>query len=64
MFGEKLSILVLPVCDKIFECLHYNSLFDFLIQKDLISPVQPGFNPGDSSVNQLLSVTHEITLHG
>ena len=36
----------------------FNSLFNFLNQNDLISPV--GFKPGDSCINQLLSITHEI----
>ena len=38
----------------------YNSLFNFLNQNDLISPAQSGFKPGDSCINQLLSITHEI----
>ena len=43
-----------------FERILYNSLFDFLNQNDLISPAQSGFKPGDSCINQLLSITHEI----
>ena len=35
-------------------------LFNFLNQNDLISPVQTGFKPGDSCMNQLLSITDEI----
>ena len=35
-------------------------LFNFLNQNDLISPVQPGFKPGDSCMNQVLSITDEI----
>ena len=38
----------------------YNSLFNFLNQNDLISPAQSGFKPGDSCINQLLSITHKI----
>ena len=51
---------LLPVGGKNFERLTHNSLFEFFIEKDLISSDQSGFKPGDSSINQLLSVTHEI----
>ena len=53
-------ISLLPMCGKIFERILYNSLFNFLNQNDLISPAQSGFKPGDSCINQLLSITHEI----
>ena len=53
-------ISLLPICGKIFERILYNSLFDFLNQNDLISPAQSGFKPGDSCINQLLSIAHEI----
>ena len=53
-------ISLLPICGKMFECILYNSLFNFLNQNDLISPAQSGFKPGDSCINQLLSITHEI----
>ena len=53
-------VSLLPICVKIFERILYNSLFDFLNQNDLISPAQSGFKPGDSCINQLLSITHEI----
>ena len=35
-------------------------MFGFFIENDLISQHQPGFKPGDSCINQLLSITHEI----
>ena len=35
-------------------------MFKFLIEKDLISPNQSGFKPGDSCLNQPLSITHDI----
>ena len=53
-------ISLLPTCGKIFECILYNFLFNFLNQNDLISPAQSSFKPGDSCINQLLSITHEI----
>ena len=50
----------LPICGKIFEHLIYNSLFEFFNANELISSNQSGFKPGDSCINQLLSITHEI----
>ena len=35
-------------------------MFQFFIEKNLISQHQSGFKPGDSCINQLLSITHEI----
>ena len=51
---------LLPICGKFFERLIYNSLFDFFIANELIPPNQSGFKPGDSCINQLLSITHKI----
>ena len=53
-------ISLLPICGKIFERILYNFQLNFLNQNDLISPAQSGFKPGDSCINQLLSITHEI----
>ena len=53
-------VSLLPICGKIFERLIYNSLFEFFISNKLISSNQSGFKPGDSCINQLLSITHEI----
>ena len=35
-------------------------MFDFFLDKDLISANQSGFKPRDSCINQLLSITHNI----
>ena len=35
-------------------------MFKFFIENDLISPNQSGFKPGDSCINHLLSITHDI----
>ena len=50
-------IWLLSVCGKIFEKLIFNEMFKFFIENDLISPNQSGFKPGDSCINQLLSIT-------
>ena len=35
-------------------------MFEFFTKNNLISDNQSGFKPGDSCINQLLSITHEI----
>ena len=35
-------------------------MLEFFIANNLISKIQSGFRPGDSSINQLLSITHEF----
>ena len=35
-------------------------MFEFFIRNDLISQNQSGFKSGDSCINQLLAITHEI----
>ena len=35
-------------------------MYSFFIENDLISPNQSGFKQGDSPINQLLSITHDI----
>ena len=53
-------ISLLPICSNIFERLIYNEMFTSFTENNLISPNQSGFRPGDSCVNQLLAITHEI----
>ena len=50
----------LPICSKIFEHLIYNEMFTFFTKNNLILPNQAGFRPGDSCVNQVLAITHNI----
>ena len=37
-----------------------NKRFNFFIENKLVSSNQSGFKPGDSCINQLLSMSHEI----
>ena len=53
-------ISLLPIARKIFERILYNNMFEFFTKNHLISHSQSGFKPGDSCINLLLSVTHEI----
>ena len=53
-------ISLLPIVGKIFERLLYDRMFEFFIAHNLISKNQSDFRPGDSCINQLLSIIHEI----
>ena len=35
-------------------------MLKYFLNNNLISPIQSGFRPGDSCINQLLSITHDI----
>ena len=52
--------LLLPIWGTVLERILYNSMFEFFIQNNLITPNQSGFKTGDSCINQLISITHEI----
>ena len=58
--GNYRPISLLPSFGKILEKLIHDSLHSHLISHELIKPKQLGFRPGDSTVNQLLSITHTI----
>ena len=53
-------ISLLPIFSKILEKLIYDSLYSYLIKEMLLNPNQSGFRPGDSTINQLLSITHSV----
>ena len=53
-------ISLLPIFGKIFEKIIFNRIYNFLSEKNLLNHNQSGFHPSDSSVNQLLSITHEV----
>ena len=53
-------ISLLPICGKIFEKLMFDAIYKFLCENQLLTPSQSGFRPGDSTINQLLSITHKI----
>ena len=53
-------ISLLPVVAKIFERIIFKNLYNLLTFNNLITKNQSGFRPGDSCVNQLLSLVHEI----
>ena len=53
-------ITLLLICGKILERVIYNSIFEFFTDNEIISSNQSSFNPGDSCINQLLCITHDI----
>ena len=53
-------ISMLPICGKLFEKLIFDEIYDHLVKNDLLTPNQSGFCPGDSTINQLLSITYCI----
>ena len=53
-------ISLLPIFGKILEKLMYDSLYSHLVSHELLNPNQSRFCPGDSTVNQLISITHTI----
>ena len=50
---------LLPFCGKVFEKILFNSLFVYL-NNNLLNSNQSGVRSGDSPVNQLISITHDI----
>ena len=53
-------ISLMPIFDNIFGTIIYKNILYYLTANKLILEKQSGFKPGDSCVNQLLSITHEI----
>ena len=53
-------ISLLPIFGKVFEKLIIDAIYEFLCENQLLTPNQSGFRPGDSTINQLLSITHKI----
>ena len=53
-------ISLLCISGKIFEKIIFDQMYRFFNSNHLITEHQSGFRPGDSTINQLLSITHEI----
>ena len=53
-------ISLLPIFGKIFEKIIFDSVYRHLCDNNVLTPHQSGFRPGDSTVNQLLSITQKI----
>ena len=53
-------ISLLPICGNIFEKLIFDCIYEHRTDNQLITSNQSGFRPGDSTINQLLYITHSI----
>ena len=51
---------LLPICGKIFEKVIFDAIYEHLTDNQLLTPNQSGFCTGDSTINQLLYITHRI----
>ena len=51
---------LLPICVKILERLMFNEMLNSFIENKLFLSNQSGFQLGDSCINHLLSINHEI----
>jgi hypothetical protein len=56
-------ISLLPCLSKVFEKLLFDHIYNFLISNKLLVPNQSGFIHGDNTVNQLMSICNNISLH-
>ena len=53
-------VSLFQVFSKIFERLIYNAMFKHFLDDNIISSKQSDFKPGDSCINQLIEITHDI----
>jgi hypothetical protein len=53
-------ISLLVSLSKIVEKIAYIRLYNFLLEIGFLNPLQSGFRPGDSTVNQLMYIVHTI----
>ena len=53
-------VSLLPILEKIFERIIFNSIFDYLVENNLLCPNKSGFRPSDSCEYQLLLLLYEI----
>ena len=51
---------MLSVGEKLFERILHNNMYEFFTKTNLISFNQSGFKTGETNINQLLFITHEI----
>ena len=53
-------VSLLDSLSEIAEKIVFVRLYDFLLEVYFLNPLQPGFRPGDSTVNQLIYLVHMI----
>ena len=55
-------VSLLSCVGKVFERCVYKHIFNYLNENALLTPLQSGFIPGDSTVNQLLRIYNDLCL--
>jgi hypothetical protein len=55
-------ISLISVLGKVMERCIYKQFYNFLLKNSIIPPHQSRFPPGDSAINQLLSLTNEFDI--
>ena len=53
-------VSLLPICGKLLEKVIFDSLYAYIFNNNFISDMQSGYKRNDSTVKQLISITHEI----
>jgi len=53
-------VSLLPICGKIFKEVIFNNIYGYIFKNNFISDKQSGYRQNDSTIKQLLSITHEI----
>ena len=53
-------ISLISIVGKVMERCVYKHIYNFLLEKRIISSNQSGFTPGDYAINQLLYITNEF----
>jgi len=59
--GNYRPVSLLSCVGKLQEKVIFKHLYNYLHSNSLISPMQSGFRPGDSTVNQLIHIYHTIS---
>ena len=54
------TVSLLSICGKLMVKLMFNSIFNLIDTRNMLSIRQSGFLPGDSCVDQLISIVHDI----
>ena len=53
-------VSLLPICGKLMEKLMFNSIFNFIDTRNMLSAHQSGFRVGNSCVHQFILIVHDI----
>ena len=60
MISNYRPVSLLPITGKIFEKIILDNLYPYIFNNNFIHEKQSGYTRGDSTIKQLISITHEI----